>query len=63
VPAQSAKSARIPKYCLHKPTGCAYVRVRGRMIYPGKWGSPESREKYGRAIAKSAVVPLAPISA
>ena len=48
---------RIPKYCLHAPTGQAYVRVRGRMVYLGKHGTPASREAYGRAIAELAASP------
>ena len=35
---------RIPKYCLHAPTGQAYVRIRGRMIYLGKHGSPPAEK-------------------
>jgi len=39
---------REPGYCLHKPTGQAYVRFNGRLHYLGKYGSPESRERYAR---------------
>ncbi|MGN6547673.1 MAG: tyrosine-type recombinase/integrase [Aureliella sp.] len=38
--------AREPGYRLHKPTGLAYVCLSGRMIYLGKHGTPESKEKY-----------------
>ena len=48
---------RVPKYGLHAPTGQAYVRIRGRMIYLGKHGTPASREAYGRAIAEMAASP------
>ncbi len=48
---------RIPKYCLHAPTGQAYVRIRGRMIYLGKDGIPASREAYGRTVAEMAASP------
>lgn len=36
----------VPKYCLHKATGQAYVKIKGRRIYLGKYASPESRHKY-----------------
>jgi len=45
-------TVRIPKYCLHAPTGQAYIRVRGRTIYLGKHGAAASREAYGKAIAE-----------
>ncbi|MGO9109642.1 MAG: tyrosine-type recombinase/integrase [Thermoguttaceae bacterium] len=48
---------RVPKYGLHAPTGQAYVRIRRRMIYLGKHGTPASREAYGRAIAEMAASP------
>jgi integrase len=48
------RTARIPKYCLHSPTGQAYVRIRGRTIYLGKHGTAASREAYGRAVAEYA---------
>jgi hypothetical protein len=43
-----------PKYCLHKPSGRAYVRIRGRVCYLGKHSSPESMENYGRLVAEAA---------
>ena len=43
-----------PKYCLHKPSGRAYIRIRGRVRYIGKHGSPESLEAYGRLVAELA---------
>ena len=39
---------REPGYCLHKPTGQAYVNLGGKVIYLGKHGSDESREAYNR---------------
>ena len=47
-----AVSARVPKYCHFKPRGLAYARIRGRVHYLGKFGSPESREKYRRLLAE-----------
>lgn len=45
-------SVRIPKYRHHKPSGQALVEIRGKRIYLGKHGSPESTEKYRRLIAE-----------
>jgi len=39
-------SSAVPRYCLHKPTGQAYVRVRGKFHYLGPFGSPESNAAY-----------------
>lgn len=44
-----------PKYCLHKPSGQARVIINGREFYLGKYGSPESREKYLRLIAEGPI--------
>lgn len=49
------KTARIPSYKLHKASGQARVIIRGRQIYLGAFGSPESQEKYARLIAEFAV--------
>ena len=48
----SSKSRRIPSYRLHKPSGQARVIIDRRHIYLGKYGSPESWEKYRRIIAE-----------
>jgi hypothetical protein len=39
-------SKRKPAYLLHRPTGQARVRISGKDIYLGKFGTPESRERY-----------------
>ena len=44
--------AREPGYCLHKPTGQAYVNLGGKVIYLGKHGSEESKLAYNRLKAK-----------
>ena len=49
----AAKSVA-PKYCLHKPSGRAYIRIRGCVRYIGKHGTPESLESYGRLVAELA---------
>lgn len=50
----------VPAYKLHKPTGQARVIIRGRHVYLGRYGSPESREKYARLIAEEASSPVVP---
>lgn len=39
-----------PTYQLHRPTGCARVRVNGKIVWLGRYGSPESREKYAKIV-------------
>ena len=46
------RSARIPKYRLHKPSGLAVVRLNGRDIYLGQHGTEESRQRYEQVIAE-----------
>jgi hypothetical protein len=43
---------RKPAYLLHKPTGQARVRFHKRDIYLGKYGSPESRDRYDEVLAE-----------
>ena len=40
------------KYCLHKPSGRAYVRVARKCSYLGKHNSLESRDEYERVKAE-----------
>lgn len=44
--------SQIPSYRHHHATGQAVVVLGGRSIYLGKFGSPESRAKYDRVIAR-----------
>ena len=44
-------TVRPPKYQLHKATGQARVRIKGRDIYLGKYLSPESEQRYRQVIA------------
>ena len=44
-------TVRPPKYQLHKATGQARVRIKGRDIYLGKYRSPESEQRYRQVIA------------
>jgi integrase len=46
------KTRRLPSYRLHKPSGQARVIFQGQHIYLGKFGTPESWEKYHRLIAE-----------
>jgi hypothetical protein len=36
----------VPKYRLHKASGQAFVELKGKRIYCGKHGTPESWKKY-----------------
>ncbi|MCA8992126.1 MAG: hypothetical protein KDA69_15115 [Planctomycetaceae bacterium] len=42
---------RVPKYALHKGTGQARVRIEGKDIWLGKYGTPESMERYAKAVS------------
>lgn len=45
-------SFKIPSYRHHKGSGQAVVTISGRERYLGKYGSDESRNKYGKLIAE-----------
>ena len=40
------------KYCLHKSSSRAYVRIGGKTYYLGKHGSEASRREYDRIIGE-----------
>ena len=44
------QSTKIPSYRLHKPSGRGVVTLNGRDIWLGKHGTPDSRERYDRAV-------------
>lgn len=48
----SQRPPRTPKYRHYKPKDLAVVRIGGRDHYLGKYGSPESHEKYDRLVAE-----------
>jgi integrase len=50
---------RIPAYGLHRPTGQARVILNGRHVYLGRYGSPDSWEKYHRLVAEQFARPFA----
>lgn len=53
--ASSRPSGKLPGYLYHASSGRARVRVNGEYVYiSGKYGSPESRQKYGELIAEMA---------
>ena len=41
-----------PAYLLHKATGQARCRINRKDHYLGRYGSPESREKYDELVAE-----------
>ena len=43
---------RKPSYLLHRPSGQARVRIKGKDHYLGEYGSPESRELYDDLIVE-----------
>jgi hypothetical protein len=46
------KSGKVPSYSLHKGSGQAVVRIGGKDHYLGRYGTPESHERYERVIAQ-----------
>ena len=56
-----ARSAFVPKYCLHKPSGRAYIRIRGKVVYVGQYGTADSKREYGRLVAELAVRSALPL--
>ncbi|MBL9083485.1 MAG: hypothetical protein JNK76_16840 [Planctomycetales bacterium] len=49
------RTASLPKYRHYRPKNLAVVRLNGRDHYLGRFGSPESKEKYFRLLAEQAV--------
>jgi integrase len=43
---------KLPSYRLHKPSGRAVVTIAGKVVYLGKFGSPESRDEYQRVVGE-----------
>jgi integrase len=46
----SKPTGYIPQHCHHKPTGQGYVRLNGKALYTGAWGTPESQREYDRLV-------------
>lgn len=51
------KRPHVPAYREHKPSGQARVIIDGKQIYLGRFGTPESWEKYNRLVAERIAVP------
>jgi integrase len=49
------KTPAVPRLTLHKSSGQARVRFQGRDHYLGRYGEPETNERYARLIAELAV--------
>ncbi|MBQ9799460.1 MAG: site-specific integrase [Thermoguttaceae bacterium] len=49
---------RLPKICRRADRNLAYVTLRGRKVYLGKYGSPESYAEYDRVIAEYLTGPV-----
>ena len=43
---------RLPALCHHKPTGQAYVRLGGKQVYLGKFGTPAAEDAYRQLMAQ-----------
>jgi len=52
-------SVSIPKYCRHNASGRAYVKIQGKRHYLGRFGTPDSKERYARFVAELAASPVA----
>lgn len=46
------KANGVPSYCLHKASGQAVVRISGKDVYLGPYGSEPSRTEYARLLAE-----------
>ena len=44
----SNRKPKPPKLCRHKSQNLAYVRINGKQIYLGRWGSTEAWEEFER---------------
>lgn len=45
-------TSTVPSYCLHRPSGKAFVRLNGKQIYLGPWKSKASKLEYDRLIGE-----------
>ena len=46
------KTPKVPTYGLHKQTGQARCYIHGKSYYLGKYGTEESRIRFGELVAK-----------
>lgn len=45
-------TSSVPRYCHHRPSGKAFVRLNGKQIYLGPWKSKASKLEYDRLIGE-----------
>lgn len=50
-PPESPKPPHVPSYCHQRTVGQAYVRIRGKLIYLGKYGTEASRKAYADIVS------------
>ncbi len=43
---------RVPKYAHHRSSDCARVRIQGKTIWLGKYGTAELKRRYREVIAQ-----------
>ena len=48
-----SRQRKSPAYLLHQATGQARVRINGKDIYLGPFGSPESKERYREVLQEA----------
>lgn len=41
-----------PSHCHHRPTSRGYVRIDGKMLYTGTWGTQAAKDEYDRLIGE-----------
>jgi hypothetical protein len=49
------KGRKIPAYREHTPSGQAHIRINGKDHYLGKYGTPESHDRYDEIVAEFVV--------
>ena len=47
-----SRSRRIPKLRHHKATGQGFVELQGQRRYLGRYGLPQTQERYDRTVAE-----------
>ncbi len=54
------RAFKVPRLHRHKATGQAYVEIRGRRFYLGRFDAPDAEERYRRFVAEYATFKAAP---
>ena len=55
------RSSHVPQYCLHKPSGREYVRIHGKVVYVGQYGTDESKQERAFRCLKAVDLEIRPI--